>query len=391
MYTSLMITTFATSISRFKEVVERAHQAASESSAWNLKLVTEHLRAAVALEFFTIPPYLTALYSIHGESNAAQMAQNTIRTVVVEEMLHMELACNLLNAIGVVPDVPRAHPVYPMSPPYICNFPPVKLAGATREQIEVFTQIEHPAPPPDLDDLEPKDCYDSIGHFYDALMFGLVIVELQRLSSKKGSIFDRSRGIDRTAFANRFEQIYDLETALRAMEAIVVEGEGFRQSDFVPPALGMESEPEKSHYERFKELLDPYTLGDDIYPLDPGKERLNPRYRNLSRYFDACYSLVVQQLQASFTLQTPDNGDMRSAISTMLGNVQVVAEYMMSLPLPQQDINLCPEWRFIPRVTTEVDLFYYFQSLNPTDRKALRNDYIGNFAPEPTRPSGQPH
>ena len=57
-----------------------------------------HLHAAMQLEHATIPPYLTALYSIHPGTNAA--ATQIVRAVAVEEMLHLTLAANVLNAVA---------------------------------------------------------------------------------------------------------------------------------------------------------------------------------------------------------------------------------------------------------------------------------------------------
>ena len=53
---------------------------------------------AIKLELGTIPPYLTALFSIKPGANAAAGA--IVRSVVIEEMLHLSLACNMLNAVG---------------------------------------------------------------------------------------------------------------------------------------------------------------------------------------------------------------------------------------------------------------------------------------------------
>ena len=65
------------------------------------------------LEHATIPPYLTALYSIHPGTNAD--AAHVIRVVAVEEMLHLTLAANVLNAVGGTPDLtaPDFVPTYP--------------------------------------------------------------------------------------------------------------------------------------------------------------------------------------------------------------------------------------------------------------------------------------
>src|SRR5438874_1137096 len=71
------------------------------------------VQTAIALEHATIPPYLTALYSLTPSANTD--IRDRLRDVVVEEMLHMTLACNLLNAIGGKPDLtkPGFLPDYP--------------------------------------------------------------------------------------------------------------------------------------------------------------------------------------------------------------------------------------------------------------------------------------
>src|SRR4051794_36780105 len=76
----------------------------------------EALQAAVELEFFTIPPYLIALWSIKDESSGPS---RTIREIVYEEMQHMALVCNLLAGIGGLPRInsPRSIPLYPRPMP----------------------------------------------------------------------------------------------------------------------------------------------------------------------------------------------------------------------------------------------------------------------------------
>ena len=72
-----------------------------------------YLYAALQLEHATIPPYLTALYSIRPGSNAD--AYHVLRVTAVEEMLHLTLAANILNAVGGTPDLtqPGFVPEYP--------------------------------------------------------------------------------------------------------------------------------------------------------------------------------------------------------------------------------------------------------------------------------------
>jgi len=66
-----------------------------------LDSLREHLQWAIELEHATLPPYLTALYSLDPERNPA--AVEVLSSVFVEEMLHLALAANLLNAVGGAP------------------------------------------------------------------------------------------------------------------------------------------------------------------------------------------------------------------------------------------------------------------------------------------------
>src|ERR1019366_837314 len=70
------------------------------------------IQTAIELEHSTMPPYLFALYSL-GNSNPT--IYSTLREIAVEEMLHMLLACNLLNAVSGTPKIndPTFVPSYP--------------------------------------------------------------------------------------------------------------------------------------------------------------------------------------------------------------------------------------------------------------------------------------
>jgi hypothetical protein len=67
------------------------------------------LQMAIGIEFSTLPPYLYALYSIMPGTNA--VAADRIRSVAMQEMVHMCLACNISNALGKTPKL--AAPTYP--------------------------------------------------------------------------------------------------------------------------------------------------------------------------------------------------------------------------------------------------------------------------------------
>jgi len=71
------------------------------------------LQTAIRLEFSTLPPYLTAFFSIREGCNVE--VQDLIRSVVLQEMLHMAQAANLLIALGGRPIINSRcfAPVYP--------------------------------------------------------------------------------------------------------------------------------------------------------------------------------------------------------------------------------------------------------------------------------------
>ncbi len=74
----------------------------------------EMLQKAVELEFATIPPYLTAAFSIHPKANRSSF--EIIHSVYMEEMLHMVLAANVLNAIGGTIKLGKENiPKYPLN------------------------------------------------------------------------------------------------------------------------------------------------------------------------------------------------------------------------------------------------------------------------------------
>ena len=106
-----------------------------------------HLQAAVQLEHATIPPYLTALYSIRPGTNAD--AYHVLRVIAVEEMLHLTLAANILNAIGGSPDltIPGFVPDYPAYLPNGETDFRADLRPFSREAMDTFPEYRAARPP----------------------------------------------------------------------------------------------------------------------------------------------------------------------------------------------------------------------------------------------------
>ncbi|CAM2011363.1 ferritin-like domain-containing protein [Acanthopleuribacter pedis] len=79
-------------------------------------LLRKHLQALVEVELFTIPLYLTAVYSFTEQALGYQHAnqyplydlQQKALSVAVQEMYHLQGACNMANAFGVTPNFQQA-------------------------------------------------------------------------------------------------------------------------------------------------------------------------------------------------------------------------------------------------------------------------------------------
>src|SRR6478736_301755 len=76
-------------------------------SNWDRSDLNRHLQHALNLELWTIPLYLTALYSIKDlpKTKHAEFpkAAKLIFSVVIQEMLHAEILTNLSHALGYSP------------------------------------------------------------------------------------------------------------------------------------------------------------------------------------------------------------------------------------------------------------------------------------------------
>jgi hypothetical protein len=132
----------------------------------------ESLQCAVVLEHATLPPYLCAMWSIQDVTHEAF---DIIRGIVLQEMLHMGLACNLLAAIGGSPEIsgPDFVPKYPG--PLPCEVRPllkpdlrIGLSRLTLAIVaDVFMMIEYPEHGPVA--LAERRTFHTIGEFYGAI------------------------------------------------------------------------------------------------------------------------------------------------------------------------------------------------------------------------------
>jgi CDGSH-type Zn-finger protein len=224
-----------------------------------------HLQWAIELEHSTLPPYLCALYSIregHNEEAAA-----VVHSVFMEEMLHLTLAANILNAIGGSPklDTPSILPRFPTYLPHSDRAFQVSLQRFSKEAIETFLLIERPAEHAGL----PEDNkFETIGQFYEAIE-----VALGHLSEKLGEreLFcgDPERQVTDALYyggSGSIIAVEDLASALSALEEIVEQGEGLQHEEVWDGDRDMfhPERDEVAHYFRFQEIY----LGRRFAPGD---------------------------------------------------------------------------------------------------------------------------
>jgi len=247
----------------------------------------EHLRVAMQLEHATIPPYLLALYTICPDTNPE--ATRILRTVVVEEMLHLTLAANLLNAVGgkVCLTCPGFVPCYPAPLPAGLGDFKVSLRPFSKQALKTFLQIERPAKAPSANEVlmplngrklafhmhhpgHPGDAYYSIGEFYKAIAEGLQKLNQDSLNGGKKlfcSIPQNQVGPEYYYSGGaKLLKVCDLDTALTAVNTIIEQGEGFDKGVFSDSG-------ELAHDYRFEQLdLERYYLAKnaDGKPDQPG-------------------------------------------------------------------------------------------------------------------------
>ncbi|WP_222871319.1 ferritin-like domain-containing protein [Nonomuraea sp. PA05] len=188
-----------------------------------LDSLREHLQWAIELEQATLPPYLCALYSLDPERNPEAVA--VIGSVFAEEMLHLALAANLLNAVGGRPrlDTPGMLPPYPRRLPH--SSLELSLLPFGPQALEMFLRLERPAPPGAPAE---GDGYETIGQFYTAVEQGLRHL-CEQLGEQAVFTGDPARQVEGTHFRHTSGWLFavrDLESALGALEEIVEQGEG---------------------------------------------------------------------------------------------------------------------------------------------------------------------
>ncbi|HVV83048.1 MAG TPA: ferritin-like protein [Kofleriaceae bacterium] len=336
--------------------------------------VRRFLQAAIELEHATIPAYQTALYSIKPGTNAEAAA--IVASVAREEMLHLAIAANVLNAIGGAPvlDKPGFIPVFPGPLPLGIGDLTVHLTKLTRGQVfDTFMAIEQPetrlalpvkearlapllalhAAPP-----APAPDFATIGQFYQAIMR-----KLRELGDGVFAHPSSPQVVDARWYPeDELFAVTDVASAVAALTVIVDEGEGTTRSPLETP------HGRPAHYYRFAELvyarrlvvdatapagfayagaavpLDPagvWNLLADAKSVDyaPGSEA-----RRLSDRFNYSYTTLLRTLHATFN-GAPEQLD--RAIPLMFEQ-KLLGGTLASTAIAGTDLTAAPTFEYTP-------------------------------------------
>ncbi|MBI5877027.1 MAG: CDGSH iron-sulfur domain-containing protein [Chloroflexi bacterium] len=333
-----------------------------------IESLRDHLQWAMEVEHCTIPPYLCALYSLRPGHNAE--AREVILSVFLEEMLHLTLAGNVLNAVGGKPqiDKPGFLRQYPLYLPHSSDAYMVPLSRFSPEALDIFMLIEKPE---DGDALPEEDHYDTLGQFYQAIEEGLKTL-CTTLGEAAVFTGDPARQIQPTTLdydgGGRIVAVTDLASALKAIDEIEEQGEGLKHAEVWDGDRNIfhHEREEVAHYFRYQEIKlgrsykrgdtpqsgpsgEKFTVDwDAVYPM-----RSNPRsgdypedspiYAKMMEY-NRAYSGLLRQLHTAF------NGAPQQLAVAVGGMYQIrnMAIELMQMPSGDGVTTAGPAFEYVP-------------------------------------------
>ena len=326
------------------------------------------LQDAVMVEHSTIPLYLTALYSImdclpHSENcSASAYAVKTIHSVVLEEMLHMTIAANVLNAVGGEPliDSPHFIPTFPLDLP-LTNVS-VDIRSLDKANVRNFMLIE-----------STTNMAKSIGAAYE-----YVLSLLQALSREYGeqAVFagNFSRQVEVKVMNQTAPKVATLHQAVTALLGVSDQGGGCPvpgKEQFWPNISNISAGPlggHLSHFARFYEIAagrrfrsndttDSGPTGDpvvtdwlNVYTFVPNPKvsdfAVGTKAHKLTHTFASKYTSLLVMLHKVFN-GAPDT--FGSTVGAMMSLVKM-AVTLFNTPdprAPAHGLGIGPTWEYI--------------------------------------------
>ncbi len=318
------------------------------------------LQTAISVEFGTLPPYLYALHSILQDTNLP--ARERLQPIVLQEMIHMCLACNILNALGGTPKI--IAPVYPG--PLAGDIGPngipltIHLLPFSQAAIQQGMNIEQPDDPLEFPVLKftaeaAGPTAVSIGEFYRRVDAYLATLPPSTWKPDNHQIGDEQY------FAGQIFPVNNYADAQRAISDIISEGEG---SSTGP----LDFEDELAHYYRFEEIHRNQLLtkadnpagfgwgaplGVDwcaVYPAisDPGSHDFShdpPAAQAAQVACNSAFSQMVDELNRAFN---GEPGRLGNAVRAMF-DLRMAMRLAFTTPLSDADRVAGPAFLYIPQ------------------------------------------
>jgi len=296
---------------------------------WTKANLHQHLQDAVDLEFWTIPLYLTAAYSIKGlkelEAKSYPDAAKLVLSVVIQEMLHLEIVCNLCNALGHSPrfdtpqysgSIPFIHPQKTDVPAHLQGYT-LALGPLDENRLKLFCAIELPEAEKNTN-WETQDSFHSIRQLYLALRDGITHLWGECYTGDAANTRQKRcfGGYKSKGGHHGFSQsVNSLATACNAIEAIIQQGEGASahhvSPEFQPPREGEKFDTgwykgELSHYQKLSILLHHRDHLPEVYTLAAGggiaaaQDKLQIAFTDLRQELASSFNAVGPDMSADF-------------------------------------------------------------------------------------------
>jgi len=323
------------------------------------------VQGAIDIEFSTLPPYLYASLTILPDTNAP--AKSRLQSVIMQEMIHMCLACNIMNAIGG--NVVINPPAYPGPlPGDVGGDLIVHLYPFSEEAMVQGMAIEAPLEPIDPRVLKATagDKVVTIGEYYERLKLALQALPATAWTPNRYQVDDAQ------FFQGQVFAVNDCTDACNAIAQIVSEGEGTPRT---PENQGspLDFQNELAHYYRFWEMQRNQVLEKDIsadandsgymwggplgidwnaaYPAIPDPESYDfsgesPAVQLAQGKCNAAYSAMVRGLAAAFGGGT---GDLGVAVRAMF-DLRMASIQALNAPLASGSVA-GPAFLYEPIVT----------------------------------------
>ena len=338
-------------------------------------LVIEHrepliymLCEAAELEHALMCEYLFAAFSLKRSTDegltaeqlaAVQRWRDTLLAVAKQEMLHLAINCNMVSALGASPHLSR-----PNLPQPARHYPAgVRLALLPfgEQALRHFLYLERPEGL-DIDDAEGLDAvecalpvmgeeeiaphlqeFQTVGHLYRSIEAGFVHLA-EKLGNDKLFLVPAASQVHGELFGwPELAPITDCDAAVRAIEAIVTQGEGPR------------GDWRDAHFGRFLSVLSEYL---EMTEATPGLEVARPVLPALvrppesgdavdlitdpqtARVADLCnvaYEVLLQLLYRLFCRIDESQEQVAVladvAVSMMFDSIEPLAEVLTTMPV----------------------------------------------------------